>query len=71
MKGGDTVNCFPQQHLFHAHAAHGCSCNHAAHGAGHQFMSKKKKVRMLKRHVEMLKERAEDIEEYIKELEAQ
>jgi hypothetical protein len=69
MKGGDTMNCTPQKHVFLSHGGHGGCCHHGGHGPGHHFMSKKKKIEMLKKHIDMLNEKIEDIQEYIKELE--
>lgn len=43
-----------------------CGSGHGHHG---QFLSKKKKIEMLRKHADALKEKIEDIEEFIKELE--
>ena len=62
------MDCAPKKHIFHGHAGGGECCGPGFCGPHPQFMSKKKKIEMLRKHIDMLKEKIEDIEEYIKEI---
>ena len=62
------MKCIPlKQHIGGHMGMDSCCCGP---GSGHQgyFLSKKKKIEMLKKYADSLKEKIEDIEAYIEEL---
>ena len=61
----------------HSEQRHGHSdrCGHYANhytcGTGTRFLSKKKRVELLKEHLDRLREEVQDMEDYISEIEAE
>ncbi len=60
--------CNKHQFFQHGHGHNGCSCSC---GMKSNFLSKKKRVMVLKQYLADLEDRADDIKEYIKEIESE